>query len=429
MLRAFVATACLCAATVGGAEPARLSGQEIRDLLAGAAVVIDAPLGTKLPVRYGRDGQLSGQARDLASYLGSATDTGQWWVSSDQLCHKWKRWLNSEPQCFRLRKEGRTLHWRASDGNTGTATITVPAPVHTAAVPPPVPAKAPEPNAAPEAAAAPAHASRVQPSAETRPAAAEPPAPPGRQVAAESAPVDTPAAQDPTAQAPGTPAPALGAPPEPKPAVRPKRPAQPGFVVVNVAQNDVLNVRSGPSADFEVVGELLPGSRGVVIQGACQSRWCPVVHLSASGWVNSLYLASEEPPSATPGSAARGDTLARVHPFALRDPADAPRTCLTPAAHALLERIEEKFGPVRVISTCRPGATIAGTRWPSRHASGNAVDFNAGSRKPEILEWLIANHRDGGTMTYADMDHIHVDIGRHFVSIAGGPRWASWRSN
>ena len=32
-------------------------------------------------------------------------------------------------------------------------------------------------------------------------------------------------------------------------------------------------------------------------------------------------------------------------------------------------------------------------------------------------------------MTYADMDHIHVDIGPHFVSIAGGRHWASWRDN
>jgi uncharacterized protein YcbK (DUF882 family) len=82
---------------------------------------------------------------------------------------------------------------------------------------------------------------------------------------------------------------------------------------------------------------------------------------------------------------------------------------------------------VQLISTCRPGATIAGSGRPSRHATGNAVDFNAGSRKREIVEWLIDNHRDGGTMTYPDMDHIHVDIGPHFVSIAGGRHWASWR--
>ena len=81
---------------------------------------------------------------------------------------------------------------------------------------------------------------------------------------------------------------------------------------------------------------------------------------------------------------------------------------------------------MRVISTCRPGATIAGTGRISRHASGNAVDFDAGNRKAEVVEWLIANHHEGGTMTYANMDHIHIDIGPPFVSIAGGQHWASW---
>ncbi len=104
--------------------------------------------------------------------------------------------------------------------------------------------------------------------------------------------------------------------------------------------------------------------------------------------------------------------------------ASTSRSCLTPEARALLQKIESQFGSVKVVSTCRPGATIAGTGRPSRHASGNAVDFNAGSRKEAILRWLIANHRSGGTMTYPALDHIHVDIGRHFVSLAGSSRYA-----
>jgi hypothetical protein len=32
-------------------------------------------------------------------------------------------------------------------------------------------------------------------------------------------------------------------------------------------------------------------------------------------------------------------------------------------------------------------------------------------------------------MTYADMDHIHVDIGPRFVSVANGPQWRSWRDS
>jgi uncharacterized protein YcbK (DUF882 family) len=101
------------------------------------------------------------------------------------------------------------------------------------------------------------------------------------------------------------------------------------------------------------------------------------------------------------------------------------RGCLTPAARALLGRIEAQFGRVQVVSTCRPGARIAGTGRISRHASGNAVDFNApGGRKAAVVRWLIANHHSGGTMTYAGMAHIHVDIGPRFVSLnSGGGRW------
>lgn len=104
--------------------------------------------------------------------------------------------------------------------------------------------------------------------------------------------------------------------------------------------------------------------------------------------------------------------------------ASTSRSCLTSEARALLQRIESQFGSVKVVSTCRPGAKIAGTGRPSRHASGNAVDFTAGSRKDAILRWLVANHRSGGTMTYPGLDHIHVDIGRHFVSLAGSARYA-----
>lgn len=98
------------------------------------------------------------------------------------------------------------------------------------------------------------------------------------------------------------------------------------------------------------------------------------------------------------------------------------RSCLTSAAQALLNSIESRFGPVRIVSTCRPGATIAGSGRPSRHASGNAIDFEAGSRKGEIVRWLAANHSGGGTMTYAEMNHIHVDVGSRFVSLADGTR-------
>lgn len=208
----------------------------------------------------------------------------------------------------------------------------------------------------------------------------------------------------------------------------PKRPASPTFMVANVRDDDVLNVRSGPSADFDIVGELAPGSRGIAITSECRSRWCPVQHDGATGWVNSVYLVPESPVTAALKTALNDGPPSPSAGPALRDSPEAPRTCLKPAARALLDRIEQKFGPVQVVSTCRAGALIAGTAHPSRHASGNAVDFKAGPRKGAILEWLIATHRAGGTMTYAGMDHIHVDIGPHFISLAGGRRTSSWRA-
>jgi hypothetical protein len=94
------------------------------------------------------------------------------------------------------------------------------------------------------------------------------------------------------------------------------------------------------------------------------------------------------------------------------------RGCLRPAARTLLERIEATFGRVQIISTCRPGARIAGSGRISKHASGEAIDFNAPSgQKAELVRWLIANHKSGGTMTYSGMSHIHVGVGQHFVAL------------
>ena len=92
-------------------------------------------------------------------------------------------------------------------------------------------------------------------------------------------------------------------------------------------------------------------------------------------------------------------------------------TCLTSAARNLLGRIRSHFGNVELDSTCRPGARIARTRTPSKHASGQANDFRVPGRKGEVVRWLIANHHSGGVMTYNDMDHIHVDVGPHFVAL------------
>ena len=279
MLKPFITAACLCAATVAEAEPDRLSGQDITALVAGATVEIDTPIGTKLPIRYTIDGKLFGQARDLASYLGAATDTGRWWITSDQLCHKWNRWFDSEPQCLRLTKKGRTIHWHSRDGNSGTAVIAVPAPIQTASVQPPAQVETKMHIAAP--APTPAPAIVAAPPAETLAGAEQ-----SLKSVEEKPMTEAPSIDAAVIQTPSTRAVSSG---EPKPRT------QPLYLVTDVARGDVLNVRRGPSTESDVIGELEPGSRGVLITGACRSEWCPVQHQSTSGWVNRMYLTKEEP--------------------------------------------------------------------------------------------------------------------------------------
>ena len=165
-----------------------------------------------------------------------------------------------------------------------------------------------------------------------------------------------------------------------------------------------------------------------------RSQWfrrCRSWRSVRSDWQHSLscnspcsYRRCRSRPFARNGSrpSPRRNRLRRAPQPAVRPPrrdsrSDRLRTCLKPAARALLDRIEAEFGPMDIISTCRPGARIAGTGRISKHATGEAIDFNAGRRKGDVVRWLIANHKSGGIMTYAGMSHIHVDVGHRFVAL------------
>lgn len=415
MLRPALLLGCACWTTLAVAQPAQLGEGEIRELVSGAMVALDTPLGTKIPIRYEPDGRVDGEARGLAFYLGSARDTGTWWIKSGELCHRWTRWFDRKVQCLALSRQGQTIHWRNQDGRTGTASVTAAPQIKIAeaaqTAAPPSPAR-PLPEGA-------MHLSAPKPPPLTSPPAARPTPPalasPWTVTAVKARkPQPAPPSRQPAEATRST------AQTSPPPLLPQPQPAAPTFVVANVEQDDVLNVRAGPSAEHDIVATLAPGSGGITIAGACRAGWCPITLETTAGWVNRRFLEQHNP-----GRSREADAAARSGP--IRDAPEAPRGCLTPAARALLEQIEARFGPVRLVSTCRTGATIAGSGRPSRHASGNAFDFDAGSRKVAIVEWLIAHHRGGGTMTYPHMDHIHADIGPHFVALAGGRRWASWR--
>jgi uncharacterized protein YraI len=70
------------------------------------------------------------------------------------------------------------------------------------------------------------------------------------------------------------------------------------YKVVDHPMNELLNVRTGPGTEFQIVGELAPNATGIKVTD-CQRvkgwkmRWCTVEHSSgAAGWAYGQYLAN-----------------------------------------------------------------------------------------------------------------------------------------
>lgn len=300
MLRYFVAMFWVLFATSAAAEPSALSGDAIRETFAGAVVEVDTPLGVKLPIQYFEDGRLSGEARGLAYMLGAPSDTGKWWVSSsgDRLCHKWSKWFDGVLQCLRLSRDGSRILWRRDDGETGTAVVSTP---------PRLVARAPSMSA-------PLSEREVtrpdgSSSASLASAGVSPRAVPQEPVQVEESFVRSSVVAGPVLQREPAPIRKTASKPlavEPKEQVRAtKAPRQTSalepirssstrtassFKVWGVAANDVLNVRTGPSADYTATGAIPPDALGVRVVGGCVAEWCPISHRGMRGWVNSFFL-------------------------------------------------------------------------------------------------------------------------------------------
>ena len=104
------------------AEPSKPTGQALRQVVSGRTVLLDTPIGP-FPIRYRRDGTMTGQAPGFVASLGTETDRGHWWVADGRLCQRWHRWLDAKQYCFKLQRVGAAVHWLRDDGLSGTATI------------------------------------------------------------------------------------------------------------------------------------------------------------------------------------------------------------------------------------------------------------------------------------------------------------------
>ena len=385
MLRPLIVISLVSGATAALAEPVPLTGDALRGL-GGSRVELDTPLGTKLPILFGADGLVSGEAGDLAPILGSKKDRGRWWVEGDKLCSKWFRWFDAEVRCITVSRDGTRLFWKKDDGETGTATLieaveqppkvevavaapvekpvpvasaetVVSAPIETAAlipedIPPPVRKKlfVTASVTAPTATLAPPTTVTTLPVEPTIIARAEPVAAPeisdqpmmrfggaglleasarmglenGTAASsvtdpsklAKAAARTVPKAAGAASLAAGSAAGALPKPQKKAVAVavnKSAKPAKPAakdrvasraeprmtYKVRGVDEDDVLNVRRGPSEQHPLVASIPASGRRVEMTGRCEKDWCPVRYGAVTGWVHSYYLAEEHPRQAS----------------------------------------------------------------------------------------------------------------------------------
>ena len=107
------------------AGPATLSGEELRQAISGKTVYLNIS-GFELPIRYAANGRMSGKMSTIAASFSrgdGSSDHGKWWVANDQLCQQWSSWMDGKSYCYKLTRDGATVHWTRNDGHSGTARI------------------------------------------------------------------------------------------------------------------------------------------------------------------------------------------------------------------------------------------------------------------------------------------------------------------
>jgi hypothetical protein len=114
---------CVIAGCSARAEPVDLGDETLKQAIVGKTVHINTPFGVAIPITYHGNGLMSGKAGVLEYLLGAEADRGRWWVAGGKLCQKWFKWLDAQPSCMRLARDGNRIFWRRDDGMSGTATI------------------------------------------------------------------------------------------------------------------------------------------------------------------------------------------------------------------------------------------------------------------------------------------------------------------
>jgi hypothetical protein len=126
MLKQFLLTAAFSALALGAAlaaEPASLSGDELRKAVSGKTVYLKIS-GFELLIRYSPGGSMSGSMDPVAATLArgdGASDRGKWWVSGSASAGS--SWMEGKSYCYTLTRRGNSVSWVRNDGRSGSARI------------------------------------------------------------------------------------------------------------------------------------------------------------------------------------------------------------------------------------------------------------------------------------------------------------------
>jgi hypothetical protein len=110
------------AAASSASEFKELDATDLRQAVSGKTLRLETPVGS-IPISFRADGTMVGRTSDMVNWLGRNYDQGTWWIARDQLCQRWKLWLESKPYCFTLRRSGTQVQWIRNDGLKGVLTV------------------------------------------------------------------------------------------------------------------------------------------------------------------------------------------------------------------------------------------------------------------------------------------------------------------
>ncbi len=111
------------ATAVQAANASNMNEAELLKAVVGKTVYLSTN-GYVLPIAYRADGTMYGRLRAFAASLaGGSVDSGRWWITEHQLCHRWNRWLKGKTYCYKISRQGHSVVWVRHDGRRGTVRL------------------------------------------------------------------------------------------------------------------------------------------------------------------------------------------------------------------------------------------------------------------------------------------------------------------